>query len=194
LKSKEIDILRIIEKDIHENPSSYQLTSLKKVIAQFQNKIADMRQKDPQIQVILQNYTAKELKSLINEIDLKILSIPSQKSKLISILNSLIIQEGKRSRFLEFNDKSKSRELKKTAVKETKSKISITDYEKIRKEWLTHHSLEQLDKEIMKIKMNEIRKIVEPWSIKPSGRKKIDLVDAILGYIKKMRGLSKLGA
>ena len=64
------------------------------------------------------------------------------------------------------------------------AKASKSKDDGIREKWLSMEG-KALTTEISKSTMNVIRRLVNPWDIKPSGRTKQDLVDAVVEYIKK---------
>lgn len=187
-----ITILKLIEKDLEYNHSSYDASKFKLFLEQFQIKILDIRKKDPDLQVSLQNFSIAGLKKLIKELDLHILKIPGQKYKLVSVINSLIIQESKKSQFLKL---AQSQKVSQVSTRSTTKKgpiFSPGDNEKIRNSWLTHDDLNKLSKEMIKMKISDLRAIVKPWNIK--GRSKQEIADKTIKYINRMRNLSKFGS
>lgn len=184
-----ITIIKNIEKDLENNLSLYEKSKLKTSLGQFQNKILDLRKKDEDLQISLQGFSIAGLKKLINDLDLHLLTIPRQKFKLISTLNSLIIQEGKKNQFMKFAESQKSQIKTRSTAK--KLSTSPVENEKIRNKWLTHNSLETLSKEILNFNMKDLREIVLNWGIK--GRSKQEIADKTISYIKRMRNLSKFG-
>jgi len=180
--------------DISKNYSQFHESNLKKTISQFQNKVLELREIDNKIKSVLQPFTTKQILKVSNKLNINLLSPPNQKNKLIQVMSSLISQTKKENEFLKLINRLKpTKTVSKSKVTTKKVIPSLSQYDEVRKTWLTIKDLKQLESELNKINMNDIRKIVKPWNIKPSGRYKIDLIAAIIRYIEKMKHISKLG-
>ena len=189
-----VEILQLIVNDISKNYSQFHESNLKKTISQFQNKVLELRKIDNEIKFVLKPFTTKQILEISNNLNINLLSPPNQKNKLIQVMSSLISQAKKENEFLKLIETFKpTKTISKSKVTAKKVIPSLSQYDKIRKTWLTIKDLKQLESELIEINMNDIRKIVEPWNIKPSGRYKIDLIAAIIRYIEKMKYISKLG-
>lgn len=189
-----VEILQLIVNDISKNYSQFHESNLKKTISQFQNKVLELRKIDNEIKFVLKPFTTKQILEISNNLNINLLSPPNQKNKLIQVMSSLISQAKKENEFLKLIETFKpTKTISKSKVTAKKVIPSLSQYDKIRKTWLTIKDLKQLESELNEINMNDIRKIVEPWNIKPSGRYKIDLIAAIIRYIEKMKYISKLG-
>jgi len=189
-----VEILQLIVNDISKNYSQFHESNLKKTISQFQNKVLELREIDNKIKSVLQPFTTKQILKVSNKLNINLLSPPNQKNKLIQVMSSLISQTKKENEFLKLINRLKpTKTVSKSKVTTKKVIPSLSQYDEVRKTWLTIKDLKQLESELNKINMNDIRKIVKPWNIKPSGRYKIDLIAAIIRYIEKMKHISKLG-
>jgi len=73
---------------------------------------------------------------------------------------------------------------KQKAKAQVIAKAAASKDDSIREKWLSM-GIEPLNTEISKSNMNVIRRIVKPWKLKPKGRKKQDLVNATLDFIKQ---------
>ena len=180
--------------DVSQNYKKFNQTKLIEAIAKFQKDILSLRNEDIEIKSILENLTSKQILDLCNKLNLILFSPPKQKNRLIPLINSLIMQKGKKDEFLEI---AKSIKISRRVIpSRTQKKITVSstsEYDSLRKLWLTSENLNQLELELKDINMNIIRAIVKPWRVKPSGRTKIALITAVINYIKRMKRLSKLG-
>ncbi|MFX1238140.1 MAG: hypothetical protein ACFFAS_18625 [Promethearchaeota archaeon] len=192
MQNKLVLIVKKLYMELSENYSAYNEEKLKRIVSQFQLSLLDLRKKDHEIQVSLQDLSPRDLKLMVKRLDLPLLSIPSQKYKLVSVLNGLIDQEGKKNDLFKEMEGLKST-ARKTTSKSSRTPSSLGNTEEIRNKWLIHKDLNSLTRELNKINMNTLRAIVRPWNVKPIGRKKDDLVNAIIAYIRKIKGLSELG-
>ena len=189
-----VEILQLIVNDISKNYSQFHESNLKKTISLFQNKVLELREIDNEIKSVLQPFTTKQILKVSNKLNINLLSPPNQKNKLIQVMSSLISQTKKENEFLKLiNTLKPTKTVSKSKVTTKRVIPSLSQYDEVRKTWLTIKDLKQLESELNKINMNDIRKIVKPWNIKPSGRYKIDLIAAIIRYIEKMKHISKLG-
>jgi len=68
-----------------------------------------------------------------------------------------------------------------------KSKPATSGEEEIREKWLSI-DIKQLKDELSKTNMNKIRQITKPWNLKPKGRTKKDLINAVVDYIQNIKG------
>lgn len=189
-----IQILEFIVQDIKKNYSLFDENNLLNAISQFQNNALDSRKKDNEINLLLNSLTLKDIIDYSKKLNISLLSPPNTKLKLIPLINALITQADKKSEFLTLIE-SQQFEKKKSKPKKKKESISISssEYENLRKKWLTVDNIDKLEMELLKINMNLIREITKPWNLKPIGRTKPDLVEAILNKIKRIKGISKLG-
>lgn len=189
-----VEILQLIVNDISKNYSQFHESNLKKTISQFQNKVLELREIDNKIKSVLQPFTTKQILKVSNKLNINLLSPPNQKNKLIQVMSSLISQTKKENEFLKLiNTLKPTKTVSKSKVTTKRVIPSLSQYDEVRKTWLTIKDLKQLESELNEINMNDIRKIVNPWNIKPSGRYKIDLIAAIIRYLEKMKHISKLG-
>lgn len=186
--------LESIMNDITHNYNKFNQTKLIEAIAKFQKNILSLRKQDVEIKSKLENFTSKQILDLSNKLDLNLLYPPKQKNILVHLINSLILQKGKKDEFLKI---AKSIEISRRVIPARKPKkmtvSSTSEYNSLRKLWLTSENLNQLEIELKDINMNIIRAVVKPWGVKPSGRTKIALITAVINYIKRMRRFSKLG-
>ena len=185
-------VLENIYHDIKKNYNSFNENNLTKAIAQFQINVLESRKKDIETNFYLNKLSLNDILKSIKDFNLEILTPPKTKAKLVPLVNALIIQSGKESIFLQ---KIKS-ELSSNANHGSRKKkppinSDSTQYEDLRKTWLTSENLDGLETKLLKKNMNEIRAIIAPWNLK--GRSKKDLIGAILQYIKRLRGLSEFG-
>ncbi len=194
MKNSLFQELELIVNDIAQNYNKFNKNKLVKVITKFQKDILSLRKEDIEIKSLLESLTSKQILDLGNKLHLNLLSPPKQKSKLIPLINTILLQKGKKNEFLRII-KSIKISKKSTPSKRPKKKVvlSISEYENLRKLWLTSKNLNQLERELGEINMNIIRAIVKPWGVKPSERTKDALIIAIIDYIKKMKRFSKLG-
>ncbi|MFX1383319.1 MAG: hypothetical protein ACFFBP_12830, partial [Promethearchaeota archaeon] len=142
-KEQLITALKLIERDLIENYTSYEEPQLAQVISQFQRKILELRKKDRDVHDKLETLSASDLTTVMNEIDLCLLSPPAQKAKLVLVLNSLIIQEGKETQLLQMINKFNflRTSFKKSMANETAAMvITPENIDEIRSEWLAHDS------------------------------------------------------
>lgn len=189
-----VEILQLIVNDISKNYSQFHESNLKKTISQFQNKVLELREIDNKIKSVLQPFTTKQILKVSNKLNINLLSPPNQKNKLIQVMSSLISQTKKENEFLKLiNTLKPTKTVSKSKVTTKRVIPSLSQYDEVRKTWLTIKDLKQLESELNEINMNDIRKIVNPWNIKPSGRYKMDLIAAIIRYLEKMKHISKLG-
>ena len=188
-------VLQLILNDISKNYSQFNESDLIKAISQFQNKVLNSRKKDPELRTALQKLSMKQFSEISNRLNISLLSPPKQKKTLASLMNSLILQTKKKEDFLHLIKPILSAKPKSITKPKRKQKatISANDYHIYRKKWLISAYPNQLEPELDSINMNELRRIVEPWRVKPKGRYKKDLIEAIIDYILKMKRLSKLG-
>ena len=185
-KENLITALKLIEKDLIENYASYDETRLQQVVSQFQGKVLKIRQKEQSIHDNLQALSLEDLNQVIDDINLNLLSRPEPKNKLVSLLNSLIVQEGKETDLLQVINKFNF--LRKTYKKPSSNEISPDEYDDLREEWLACESPEELTLEMGRMKLNDLRAVVEPWKIK--SRSKEEFIDLTIDYIKTLKGLS----
>ena len=189
-----IQILELIVYDIKKNYDLFNENNLIKAISQFQNNILDSRQKDNDINFVLNNLTLKDIINYSKKLNISLISPPKSKPKLMPLINALIVQSNKKSDFLKLIESEKLVKGKpKSQKKKETTTLSSAEYETLRKKWLTTENLNELETTLSPMNMNLIRDITRPWNLKPVGRAKKDLVDAVLNYIKKLKGLSKLG-
>ena len=189
-----IHTLELIINDLSQNYKEYDRTKLLKIIAQFQNQFLSLKKTDFEITSNLEELSLKQILECQKKVRLELLSPPKQKNKLITLISGLVLQNRKKKEFLE-NIQSLKIENKKKSLKSPKkiTAPSVSEYENIRKLWLTNKNLCQLESELGDINMNKIRAVVKPWDVKPNGRTKIALITAVITYIKRMKKLSKLG-
>lgn len=189
-----VEILQLIVNDISKNYSQFHESNLKKTISQFQNKVLELRKIDNEIKSVLQPFTTKQILEISNKLAINLLSPPNQKNKLILVISNLISQAKKENKFLKLIETFKPpKTVSKSKITTKKVIPSLSQYDEARKTWLMIKDLKQLESELNEINMNDIRKIVKPWNIKPSSRYKIDLIAAIIRYIERMKHISKLG-
>lgn len=191
MKDKLIQALKLLLADILNHYSLYSEPELENAISQFQLKLLESRAKSDKLQVPLQALPLKDLKSLVKQLDLGLLSIPGQKFKLVSVLNSSIIQEGKEHEFFKSMESIKSGAKTTTSRSKKPSKPSNLNFDGLRKDWLTRRDLDALAKEIDKMTLSDIREIVSSWGVK--SRSKQGLIEGTINYIKRMKNLSILG-
>jgi hypothetical protein len=142
----------------------------------------------------LNNLTLKEIINYSKKSNISLISPPKSKPKLMPLINALIVQSNKKSDFLKLIESEKLVKGKpKSQKKKETTTLSSAEYENLRKKWLTTENLNELETTLSPMNMNLIRDITRPWNLKPAGRAKKDLIDAILNYIKKNKGLSKFG-
>jgi hypothetical protein len=106
----------------------------------------------------------------------------SLNNKIVSLEKLVIAQKTEIRELKETIEKLKR---EKVPTKPAKVKPSTAEHDKIREEWVSCGDFTELESEISKINMNVIRKIVNPWNLKPSGRTKKDLINAVIDYCKK---------
>lgn len=190
-----LHVLQLIVNDISRNSSQFNESELVKAISLFQNKVLNSRKKDPELRTALQKLSMKQISEISNRLNISLLSPPKQKKTLAPLMNSLILQTKKKENFLHLIKPIISAKPKAKAKPKRKQKVTISanDYPLYRKKWLISAYPHQLVPELDSINMNELRRIVEPWRVKPKGRYKKDLIEAIIDYIVKMKRLSKLG-
>lgn len=187
-----IEILELIIQDLSENYKDYDQSKLLKIFGQFQNQILNLKRSDIELITNLNELSLNQILECQKKLGLELLSAPTLKSKLIPLISGLILQKKKKKEFLEIVQSLKT--LKKKPTLKTPKNISIpSDYEDLRKLWLTNKSLSQLETDLKKINMNKIRVIVKPWDLKPIDRTKTSLINAVIDYIRKMKNVSKLG-
>jgi len=189
-----IHTLELIINDLSQNYKDFDRTKLFKIIAQFQNQFLSLKKTDFEITSNLEELSLKQILECQKKVRLELLSPPTQKSKLITLISGLVLQNRKKKEFLE-NIQSLKIEKKKKSLKSPKkiTAPSVSEYEDLRKLWLTNKNLSQLESELGDIHMNKIRAVVKPWDVKPNGRTKIALITAVITYIKRMKKFSKLG-
>ncbi|MHA1248608.1 MAG: hypothetical protein ACTSRP_01315 [Candidatus Helarchaeota archaeon] len=193
MENKLLNVLDMIIKDLHRKYNDFNEIELKKIISRFQKDFLKLYIIDYQIKNELDSLSTSQLREVIKNLKLNLLQIPTQKYILVQLLNGLILQSNKKDKFL---DLAKTLKLEKKSQPKKKSKITTitsSDYDEMRNKWLTESDLKELKSKLSNVNMNDIRAIVKPWNIKPKGRKKIDLIQAIIDYISRMRGLTKLG-
>ena len=195
LDKSTLHVLQLIVNDISRNSSQFNESELVKAISLFQNKVLNSRKKDPELRTALQKLSMKQISEISNRLNISLLSPPKQKKTLAPLMNSLILQTKKKEDFLHLIKPIISAKPKAKAKPKRKQKVTISanDYPTYRKKWLTSAYPNQLEPELNSINMNELRRIVGPWRIKPKGRFKKDLIEAIIDYVVKMKRLSKLG-
>lgn len=188
-------VLQLILDDISKNYSQFNESDLIKAISQFQNKVLNSRKQDPELRIALQKLSMKQISEISNGLNISLLSPPKQRKPLASLMNSLILQTRKKEDFLHLIKPILSVKPKSITKPKRKQKVTISanDYHTYCKKWLISAYPNQLEPELNSINMNELRRIVEPWRVKPKGRYKKDLIEAIIDYIVKIKRLSKLG-
>lgn len=189
-----IHTLELIINDLSHNYKDFDRTKLLKIIAQFQNQFLSLKKTDFEITSNLEELSLKQIIECQKKLHIELLSPPKQKNKSITLISGLILQNRKKKEFLEIIQPLKIKE-KRISLKSPKkiTAPSVSEYEDIRKLWLTNKNLSQLESELGNINMNKIRAVVKPWDVKPNGRTKIALITAVITYIKRMKKLSKLG-
>jgi len=189
-----IEILESIIQDLSKNYKEYDKSKLLKIIGQFQNQFLNLKRTDFEIKSRLNELSRKQILECQKKLDLELLSIPTQKNKLIPLISGLILQKKKKKEFLETVRLLRTIKRKPTMKKTKKLLIpSNSDYVVLRKLWLTNKNLSELESELGKINMNEIRAVIKPWKLKPHDRTKKALIKAVIDYIKRINKLSKLG-
>ena len=189
-----IQILELIVYDIKKNYDLFNENNLIKAISQFQNNILESKRKDNDVNLLLNDLPLKDIINYSKKLNISLISPPKSKPKLMPLINALIVQSNKKSDFLKLIESEKLVKGKhKSQKKKETTTLSSAEYETLRKKWLTTENLNELETTLSPMNMNLIRDITRPWNLKPVGRAKKDLVDAVLNYIKKLKGLSKLG-
>jgi len=179
--------------DITQNYNEFGEKNLKKVISQFQNNLLSIRQKDNELKSALDPLTADQIDDITEQLGIYLLSSPKDKNKLASLMNSLILLTHKKNEFLELVKSIEPikpvkpvKSAPSAPSKKQKTTISTFNHADLRDKWLKTKTPGDLEAELLKINMNELRNIVKPWNIKPIGRKKIDLIIGIIEYLNKM--------
>jgi len=194
LNNSIIQILELIVYDIKKNYDLFNENNLIKAISQFQNNILESKRKDNDVNLLLNDLPLKDIINYSKKLNISLISPPKSKPKLMPLINALIVQSNKKSDFLKLIESEKLVKGKpKSQKKKETTTLSSAEYETLRKKWLTTENLNELETTLSPMNMNLIRDITRPWNLKPVGRAKKDLVDAVLNYIKKLKGLSKLG-
>ena len=189
-----IEILESIIQDLSKNYKEYDKSKLLKIIGQFQNQFLNLKRTDFEIKSRLNELSRKQILEYQKKLDLELLSIPTQKNKLIPLISGLILQKKKKKEFFETVRLLRTIKSKPTLKKaKTIPASSNSDYVVLRKLWLTNKNLSQLESDLGDINMNKIRAVIKPWKLKPHDRTKKALIKAVIDYIKRMNKLSKLG-
>lgn len=187
-KNDIITALRLILNDVSENHVAYDGTKLEQLVSQFQGKILALRQKDHGIEEKLKDMSVNDLKQVIDEIDLCLLSLPAQKGKIVPLLNELILQEGKETQLLQVINKFNFlRTSFKKSVRHEKVALEITpeNIDEIRSEWLADDSPEDLAYDMERLSLKNLRALTEPWKIK--SKSKEGLIEATITYLKQLK-------
>ncbi len=187
-------ILERISNDLRYNFREYDEEKLYKSFSEFQQQILSSRKKDNDIFQKLNSITGPKIQQILKKLGLNYDFIPQQKKKLVEFANGVILAEKKKEEFIIlYNNSFKKKSTKK---KSKKMEIDPSSYEEQRNNWLLRSDLNQLKVELKDINIKIIRVIVTPWksNLNIQGRKKDDLILAILKYINKMRNFSNLGA
>ncbi len=108
--------------------------------------------------------------------------IDKQKIEIVSLNDTVKKLEKEKIELLKTVEQLKTA---KVDIKAAKVKPSPSNHDELRNQWLSRKDYPELEIEISKINMNDIRNIVKPWDLKPNGRTKKDLINAIMEYIKK---------
>ena len=187
VKEQLIRALKLIENDLSENSTLYDEVQLAQVVSQFQGKILALRNNEQRLLDSLKMLSLNDLKDVINEINLCLLPLPAQKGKLISLLSSIILQEGKETQLLQIINKFNflRTSYKKSDKNETDVlEITPENIDKIRNEWLAHDTPEYLAEEMDRIKLSDLRIITKPWKIK--SRSKDGLIYLTINYLENL--------
>ena len=202
MDEKLIQILNLTLKDIKENHSKFDKNTLRKVIIKFQHDLLNLYELDNELKTELENLQRKDIIETVEQLKLELLDYPTQKNKLVPLINGLILQNNKKTEFIQaiyskktniVESKTKSKSKPESKKKATKSTLQTNDFDEIRKRWLTKPSLNELEAELNTINMKDIRTIVKPWRLKPKDTKKESLIKETLNYNQKLRNLTKLG-
>ena len=192
--SQFIETLELIIQDLSKNYKEFDQLKLLKIISQFQNQFLSLKRSDIEIKSTLNRLSLKQILECQKKLGLELISQPTQKIKLISLISGFALQKKKKKELLEAARSLKA--MKRKSSTKTSKKVpasSDSDYKILRKLWLTNKNLSQLESELAGINMNKIRAVVKPWKLKPRDRTKKALIKAVIEYIKRMKKLSKLG-
>ncbi|MHA1311363.1 MAG: hypothetical protein ACTSQO_10595 [Candidatus Helarchaeota archaeon] len=193
MENQLLNVLDMIVKDLHRRYNDFNENELKKIISRFQKDFLKLYLMDFQIKNELDSLNTTQLRKVIKNLNLNLLQIPTQKYILVQLLNGLILQANKKEKFFDLAKTLKLEKKIRPKKRLKNTEKTVFDYDKKRKEWLIESNLDELKSKLSDITMNNIRVIVKPWNIKPKGRKKKDLIQAVIDYISKMRELTKLG-
>jgi len=185
-KEQLITALQLIVNDVRENHAAYDMVKLTEIVSQFQRKVLALRHKDQKIDETLQSLSSNDLKQVIDEVHLCLLSVPDQKAKLVALLNSLILQEGKETQLLQMINKFNF--LRTSFKKDSTDDIVVREItpeniDEVRKEWLAHDSPDDLFKEMDRMSVKDLRAITKPWKLK--SRSKDGLIELTIDYLNK---------
>ena len=158
-------------------------STLKEKINKLEQSIEQLERKHGKYQEEL-----AQLKEKNSTLEKEKQSVFEQNKNLNLQLEELEVQLSKTQKAVQKKEKEKEIKHAPSKIKKTeKAKPALTEDEATRDKWLSME-IDLLEKELHNTNMNEIRSVVKPWKVKPKGRKKVDLIAAVLDHVKTVVG------